>query len=123
MEVETSDEVWTQQIGAVLGEEDAAGLLGLSPAALRHAGGLLRLRNRDGRPVYPIFQFADRAQLTGVAEVVTTLAPALLPLAIASWLTGPNRALGGRRRVDLLREGEQGRVLQLARQLAAAGRY
>ena len=89
-------------------------------AAVRRAPGLLRLRNRDGRPVYPVVQFADSAQLPGVAEVVTALTPALQPLTIASWLTGPNRNLGDRRPVDVLRDGDPGRVLQLARQLAGS---
>ncbi len=50
--------------------------------------------------------------------MVTALTPALLPLTIAAWLTEPNRNLGGRRPVDLLRDGDPGRVLELARQLA-----
>ncbi|MGY1738371.1 antitoxin Xre/MbcA/ParS toxin-binding domain-containing protein [Geodermatophilus sp. SYSU D00684] len=122
MQVDTDDDRWAAQIGPALNEADTARLLDLSPEEVRRAPDLLQLHNRDGRPVYPVFQFAGRAPLLGVGEVVTTLTPALQPLAVAAWLTGPNRVLGGRRPADLLRDGDSGRVLELARQLADSAR-
>jgi hypothetical protein len=65
----------------------------VSPRRRGGAPGLLRLRNRNGRPVYPVIQFAGPAQLLGVAEVVTALTPALLPLTIAAWSTGASAPL------------------------------
>jgi hypothetical protein len=93
-------------------------LLGKSEQAVSKDARLLRIRNRDDRPVYPIFQFDGRTQVPGVAEVITTLRSSLQPLTIASWLTAPARALKNRRPVDALRDGELTAVLALAQQLA-----
>ena len=121
VEQTATDEIWAAQIGAALTEDDAARLLGLTPAEVSQAADLLRIRDRDGRLVYPLMQFdTDRAQLPGIAEVVHTLATLQL-LTIASWLTTPNPVLH-ERPVDTLRAGDVEPVLQLARQLAAESR-
>ena len=114
------DTAWVAQLGPALTEKGTAALLGLPADEVRHAPGLLRLRNRDGREVYPAVQFSEGRQITGVADVVLELSPALLPLTVASWLTGPQRALGGGRPVDLLREGHIRPVLRAAQQLVSS---
>jgi len=111
------DERWAAGIGPVLSQRDVARLLVKTPQAVAQDQRLLRLRQRDGRPVYPVFQFDGRRQVEGVAEVVATLREVVEPLSIAAWLAGPNRRLGGKRPVELLRRGRTGQVM------AAAVRY
>lgn len=118
LEQDAADQAWAEQVGPALSQRDTARLLGKTEQAVAKDGRLLRLRTRDGRPVYPVLQFAGRAQLAGVAEVVAVLRDALEPLSTASWLTAPHRDLDGRRPVDLLRAGEADRVLLVARRLA-----
>jgi hypothetical protein len=118
LEQDVSDKTWASQVGPALSQPDTALLLGKSEQAVSKDLRLLRIRNRDGRPVYPVVQFEGRAQLTGVAEVVAVLRPSLQPLTIAAWLTAGLPALAGRRPVDALRAGEVDEVVVLARQLA-----
>lgn len=100
----SSDARWEAQTGPALSEAGAARLLSLSPTDLRRRPGLLRLRNRDGSVVYPVFQFDGNAQLPGVTDVVAAFTPVVTtPLTTASWLTGPNRTLDGSRPLDVLR--------------------
>lgn len=120
LEQSIADAAWGAQIGPVLAQRDAARLLATTEQAVSKDRRLLRLRNRDGRPVYPVVQFDGRSRLDGVAEVVATLSPTLQPLTVAAWLTAPNRSLGRRRPVDLLRDGDRDAVLALARRLAAS---
>jgi hypothetical protein len=80
----------------------------------------LRLRNQDGRPVYPVVQFDGRRLLPGVAEVVGILARVVEPLTVASWLTAPNPQLDGRRPVEALRDGDMAAVLAVARSLGSS---
>jgi hypothetical protein len=118
--VDDADAAWTAQLGPALTEADVARLLGREPGDVAEAPELLRLLQREtGEPVYPVFQFDTDGQVPGVAEVVTALTPVLLPLSIASWLTGHNRELDGGRPIDVLRAGDADRVLGLARQLGA----
>jgi hypothetical protein len=120
LEQNVSDGEWAAQIGAALHQADVARLLGKSEQAVSKDQRLLRIRNRDGRPVYPAVQFDGRQQLFGIAEVVAVLGPVLDALTVASWLTSPARALGHRRPVELLRAGDAAAVLPLARRLAAS---
>lgn len=119
VDVETSDHLWTWQVGAALSEPDAARLLGVSANEVRRMPGLLRVRTRDGEVVYPVVQFepGSRRQVPEVATVVETLRGVLEPLTIVAWLTARNRQLADRP-IDLLRRGDIDRVLMLARQLA-----
>jgi hypothetical protein len=118
LEQALTDARWAERIGPVLSQADVARLLDKTVQAVAQDQRLLRLRQRDGRPVYPIFQFEGRRQLGGVAEVVATLRDAVEPLTIAAWLNGPNRRFGGRRPVELLRKGETDDVLAAARRYA-----
>ena len=119
LEQDVADAAWAAQIGPALSQPDVARLLGKSAQAVSKDGRLLRIRNRDGRPVYPVAQFDGRGQLRGVADVVATLVGVLQPLTIASWLTAGNAGLAGRRPVDALRDGDAAAVRVLAARLAA----
>lgn len=68
--------------------------------------------------VYARAQFAGRAQLAGVGDVITALGEVLEPLTVASWLIAPNDELDGRRPVDALADGEAEAVTRLAHRLA-----
>jgi hypothetical protein len=118
LEQDVADKTWAAQLGPALSQPDTARLLGKSEQAVSKDVRLLRIRNRDDRPVYPIFQFDGRAQVPGVAEVIAALRSSLQPLTIASWLTAPARPLQNRRPVDALRDGDLTAVLALAQQLA-----
>ena len=120
LEQDLADEAWAAQIGPALAQRDVARLLGKSEQAVAKDQKLLRLRNRDGRPVYPVMQFEGRGQIAGIDDIVLAMAEVFHPLTVAAWLTGVNPALGDRRPVDALRESDEDRVLTIARQLAAA---
>ncbi len=119
LEQDVADAAWSAQIGPALAQPDVARLLGKSEQAVSKDARLLRIRNRDGRPVYPVVQFDGHRQLPGIADVVATLGGVLQSLTIASWLTAGNAGLAGRRPVDALRDGDTAAVRVLARRLAA----
>jgi len=118
LEQDVADQAWAAQIGPALAQRDVARLLGKTEQAVAKDQRLLRIRNRDGRPVYPVFQFDGRSQLVGVDDVVHVMGEAFHPLTVASWLTSPNPSLADRRPVDVLRDGDHEPVLALAGQLA-----
>jgi hypothetical protein len=120
LEQDVSDASWAAQIGPALTQRDTATLLGKSEQAVSKDPRLLRIRNRDGRPVYPVVQFDGRAPLAGLGEAVTVLSGVLHPLTVASWLTTPSSALDDLRPVDALRAGHVDDVHDLARRLAAS---
>ena len=120
LEQDVSDTVWSQQIGPSLTQADVGRLLGKSEQAVSKDQRLLRIRNRDGRPVYPVLQFHGRGQLPGLADVLPVLLRSLEPLTVASWLTAEHAALAQRRPVDALRDGDADQVAALARRLAAS---
>jgi hypothetical protein len=113
---DSSDVAWAAQVGPMLTEPDVAELLGRPVAEVAGDPGLLRLTNPDGRRVYPVFQFDGRRPLTGLGDVLALLDGPLLPLTIASWLTGPKTDLDGRTAVQALRDGDEILVLRLAQQ-------
>lgn len=120
LEQDHADQAWGAQIGPGLTQADVARLLNVTVQAVSKNKGLLRLENRDGRPVYPIIQFDGRRALPGVADIVAILDGPLLPLTTASWLTSTNKALAGRTAIEALRAGDLELVEALARQTAAA---
>jgi hypothetical protein len=120
LEQDVSDAQWSGQVGPSLTQADVARLLGKSEQAVSKDQRLLRIRNRDGRPVYPVLQFQGRGQLSGLAEVIGVLLGSLQPLTVASWLTSEHAGLGQRRPVDALRDGDVDQVAALARRLAAS---
>lgn len=121
LEQDYADRRWAQRLGPACTQADVAELLGISQQAVSKSRRLLRIVQRDGRPVYPLFQFDGRRQLPGVGDVVALLGPLLEPLTVASWLTGPLRELDGRRPLDVLADVDGAdRVLVAAKHLAAA---
>ena len=118
LEQAVSDHAWAQQLGPALTQGAVAALLGKSVQAVAQDRRLLRLHNRDGRPVYPILQFDGRRQVPGVADVVATLRDVVEPLTIASWLTARRPDLDGDRPVDALRAGRTDAILAAARRFA-----
>lgn len=120
LDQDASDRAWAAQIGPALTQSATARLLCKSEQAVGKDRRLLRVRTRSGRVVYPVAQFAGRAQLPGVADVVAELGEVVKPLTIASWLTAPNDDLEGRRPVDALGDGEVAAVTALARRVARA---
>lgn len=120
LDQDRSDQAWAEQIGSALTQSSTARLLGKSEQAVSRDRRLLRVRTRSGRVVYPVVQFAGRAQLAGVGEIVVVLGEVLEPLTVASWLTAANDELDGRRPVDALADGDADAVVGLARRLARA---
>ncbi|MGH9101754.1 MAG: hypothetical protein ACRDYD_02040 [Acidimicrobiales bacterium] len=118
LESDIAARAWVDQVGYCITQSDAAQLLGRSEQAVSKDPRLLRLARSDGRPAYPAFQFDGRRQVPGLAEVVRALDGSLLPATVAAWLTGTQPALGGRRPLDALVEGDGEAVLAVARRLA-----
>lgn len=119
LEGDLANRAWHDQVGPSLTQRDAARLLGRSEQAVSKDRRLVRVHRPDGRPVYPVVQFAGRRQKPGVAEVVAALAGAVNELTAAAWLTAANDALGGRRPIDELAAGEANAVLAVAARFAA----
>jgi hypothetical protein len=122
LEQDISDAAWAAEVGPALSQSAAAKLLGKSSQAVSKDPHLLRIHNRNGRPVYPVLQFDGRRLLPGIGEVVSTLVGPLLPLTVASWLAAGNRWLGGRAPVAALRDNDIEAVSSLVRQLGSSAR-
>ena len=120
LEQDLADQQWASHVGPALSQADVARLLDVSVQAVSKNHGLLRVRNRDGRVVYPVVQFDGRRVLPGLPDVFALLDGPLLPLTVASWLVTSAPALGDRTPVAALRDGDADLVLRLARQTVAA---
>lgn len=118
LEQDVADRQWARQLGPCLTQRDVARLLQRTEQSVSKDPRLLRLRTRRRRPVYPVVQFAGRAQKPGIAEVVQILRDVFEPLTIASWLTGTNAGLGDCRPIDRLADGEVAAVVELAHRVA-----
>jgi hypothetical protein len=122
LEQAEDDELWTQQVGPAYTAGQVAQLLGVSRQAVGQRRGLLGLKQRDGRIVYPIIQFDGAGVLPGIPQVVMELTPVVAsPWTIGSWLTSPNPELDHVRPYEALRRGELSAVVQAARQFASSG--
>jgi hypothetical protein len=117
--------LWSDQLGPVYDSDGVMALLGgvtkqaVSDRVRRHA--LLALRTGSGRLVYPAFQFDGRRVLDGLAAVLAVVAPDDTEAwYVASWLTTPDPALGGRSPHDALRAGEVEAVVVAAHEIATA---
>lgn len=97
--------------GGVLSPKDAAARLGVSISDLS-AQPLFELE-RDGEVVYPAFQFGDDGLLPGLARVIGVCRIDDRWMRVNMMLTGDAR-LGGRRPIDLLREGRIDEVVRAA---------
>lgn len=109
----TDDELWARQVGPALAEPDTARLLERPVAEVATDPGLLRVRNRDGQLVYPIFQFDGRRPLPGLAQTLAILREATTESGVLAWLTGYVPDLNGTP-ADALRAGDIDTVLSLA---------
>ena len=101
--------------GALTGNELAT-LLHVTRQAVdkrRKAGRLLALELPKRGYLYPAWQFTDDGVLQGLAEVLAAL-PDDSPWAKARFFVAGNDRLGGRRPVDVLREGDVMAVLRSA---------
>lgn len=118
---DADDRAWREQLGPVYRQATVAELLGKSKQAVSADSGLLRLRLRDGRVGYPVFQFDGRRVCTGLRDVVNVLLPAVeTAWTVASWLTTPHPQLDGHRPMEALREGRTEEVVALARRTGRA---
>lgn len=78
------------------------------------AGQLLAIPGPSGRRIYPTVQFAaDGTLLPGLAEVLAAL-PTRDPWVALNFLVAEDPRLGGRRPVDVLREGRRDEVIAAA---------
>lgn len=118
LEQNVADKAWGDQIGPCLTQRDVAQLLEKTEQAVSQDGRLVRLHNRDGRPVYPLVQFDGRQVLPGIDRIVAALQDAVEPLTIASWLTARSRALEQTRPVDAIRLERVEEVVRLAQRFA-----
>jgi hypothetical protein len=102
--------------GGVLSAQQLADHLGITVQGLgkkRDRGQVFWLEVGDGY-VYPAFQVGPDGLLSGIREVLETFAVHDPWMRVSFMLTGDAR-LGGRRPLDLLREGEVGPVVRAAR--------
>jgi hypothetical protein len=123
LEGDLANQAWVDQVGPSLTQRDTARLLDRTEQAVSKDARLLRVHRRDGRPVYPVIQFDGRSQKPGVSEVVAALDGAVGELAVAAWLTAANGAMGGRRPIEALADGDVEAVLTVARRMANRMRH
>lgn len=113
---------WRSQLGPCLSQGAVAELLGITTQAVAKRatnGELLRLVHRDGRPVYPTFQFTGRAVVAGLGPILRAISDVDDPLTIASWLTTSKRSLDERTPIEAVRSGDSEGVLAAAQDYLA----
>jgi hypothetical protein len=59
------DQAWAEQVGPAYTAKQVAALLGVTRQAVRQRRGLLRLEQRNGKTVYPVWQFDGATVLPG----------------------------------------------------------
>ena len=115
------DQAWGDQIGPAYTTGQVASLLGVTKQAVAKRRGLLRLVQRDGQTVYPVFQFDGDRPVPGLRTVLLELEPHVAtPWTIASWLTSPQASIDDQRPIDAMRRGNVTPTVQAAGQFAAA---
>lgn len=115
------DQAWAEQVGPAYTAKQVAALLGVTRQAVGQRRGLLRVKQRNGGTVYPMFQFDGASVLPGIQKVVLVLTPAVASTwSIASWLRSPNPEFGGLRPYDELRRGNVIPVVEAAQRWATA---
>jgi len=118
---DADDQAWVEQLGPALSGATVARMLGVSPQAVSSNKGLLRLRMRSGRVGYPIFQFAGKRPIDGLADIIRMLGPLVATdWTTASWLTSSSEDLGGETPIDALRDGHRPATVAIAAQRFAA---
>jgi len=112
-----------EQNGGVFKTEEVAEYLDITPQAVnkrRARRQLAGLTFRKRGYVFPAWQFTDRGTVPGLEQVLHALD------SHDEWMQNvffinPNTRLGGRRPLDLLREGEIQQVLDAAREFGQPG--
>lgn len=112
-----------EQNGGIFKTEEVAEYLGITPQAVNKRRALRQLVGLTFRKrgyVFPAWQFTDRGTVPGLEQVLLALA------GHDEWMqnvffVNPNTRLGGRRPLDLLREGEIPEVLDAAREFGQHG--
>ena len=112
-----------EQNGGIFKTEEVAEYLGITPQAVnkrRALRQLVGLTFRKRGHMFPAWQFTERGTVPGLEQVLQALADH------DEWMQNvffinPNTRLGGRRPVDLLREGEIQEVLDSAREFGQHG--
>lgn len=112
-----------EQNGGVFKTEQVAEYLGITPQAVNKRRALRQLVGLTFRKrgyMFPAWQFTDRGTVLGLEQVLLALADH------DEWMRNvffinPNTRLGGRRPLDLLREGEIPEVLDAAREFGQHG--
>lgn len=120
-----ADAVWGAHLGPLLDAKEVRRILGVGTrqavSDLARRRRLLALRRRDGRVVYPAFQFGAHGRPhEALPRILAIVAPHVDPWTIASWFRTPSKLLGGAspaRWLELGRDPE--RVLEAARRTAA----
>ena len=112
-----------EQNGGVFKTDQVAEYLGITPQAVNKRRALRQLVGLTFRKrgyVFPAWQFTDRGTVPGLEQTLSVLA------SHDEWMQNvffinPNTRLGGRRPLDLLREGEITEVLDAAREFGQHG--
>lgn len=121
-----SDATWRQHLGPLLEVGATQRLLRVrSPHAvhdLAHGGHLLALSTREGRALFPAFQFTDEGRPhEALPAVLAAFDDADAdPWTVASWLATPRPELGGERPIDWLKHNKDRELIVLLAHQAAA---
>jgi hypothetical protein len=83
-------------------------------------GSLLAVPGPSNRRRYPTVQFTQDGPLAGLKDVQAAL-PTRNPWAVLNFFVRPDRRLGGRRPIDVLRAGDVDAVVSAARGLGVQG--
>ena len=107
--------------GGAFDASQVAGLLGVSKAAVVkrvHSGTLLAITDPSGHLRFPVAQFTDVGALSGLKEVLAAF-NVESPWTRLAVLLDTDDAVGGKRIIDALRDGELQRVLDVVRSFGA----
>lgn len=119
-------EAWREHLGDFYDTETVRRLLGssdqpVSKQAVSKRRGLLALRTRSHRVVYPSFQFVEGRLVQGLDTVLDALPEQLVSRwTVASWLVSQNPELDGEAPIAVLAEGYTAPVVAAARSWARA---
>ena len=121
-----AETLWGRQLGDLLGLKDVQALLGVTTRQAVHdlvqRGRLLGLPTREGRTVYPRFQFGPDGRPHAALGRVTAAFRAVEadPWTIASWFTSAQPELDGLTPAEWLARGCDGeRLIEVASHSAA----
>lgn len=120
------DADWTEFFGPLLDAPEVARVLGVSSvqtvADLEQDKKLLALPTRDGRLVFPAFQFSQTGAIYPEIERIIAIFDDIVvtPYTIASWLRGPKEYLQGNSPIRWLELGRDPELVIAGAEVAAA---